>query len=331
MGKLLQKHAKRIMLSRAWPAEVAILHSPRTSVLAFGEGEESLPLQSVRGVYRALWRYQLPVDFIVTQQLAEGIDLSKYKVVCLPFAYTLSREEGACLRRFVTEGGTLVADLWCGLKDERAMIYEQMPGAGLAEVFGCHMEELVSSKSSWLTTTDPRVFGSSLPAGSRFEVTRYRARMVPQNGCSIAGKFEDGSPGILVNQFGKGRAAYIPALIGWMFDQKVDESLARLLADLVLWAGVQPAVRLEKNPAQAFVEARLLEGDKEDTVVLLNHSRDRVSIRVRFPLPRHRSAAFSDLLAGESVAVKHESGSVIIETSLDPNAVKVWSVQATGM
>jgi beta-galactosidase GanA len=270
------------------------------------------------------------VDFIVTQQLAEGIDLSKYKVICLPLAYTLSREEGACLRRFVTEGGTLVGDLWCGLKDERAMIYEQMPGAGLSEVFGCHMEELVPTKSSWISTTHPRVFGSSLPAGSRFEVTRYRAKMIPRNGCSVAGQFEDGSPGILVNRFEKGRAVYIPAIIGWMFDEKLDEKLARVLADLVFWAGVQPAVRVEKTPARAFVEARLLEGEKEDTVVLLNHSAEKVSIRVGFPLPRHRSAAFLDLLADESLPVKQESGAVILETSLDPKAVKVWSVQTTG-
>ena len=331
MGKLLQKHAKRIMSSRPWPAEVAILQSPRTSVLAFGEKEWSLPFESIRGVYRALWRYQLPVDLIVTQQLAEGIDLSKYKIIYLPLAYTLSREEGACLRRFVAEGGTLVGDLWCGLKDERAMIYEQMPGAGLAEVFGCHMQELVPTKSSWFTTTDSKVFGSSLPDGSHFEVTRYRARMVPQKGCSIAGKFEDDSPGILVNQFEKGKTAYIPALMGWVFDQKVDESLARLLADLALWAGVQPAVQLEKTPAQAFVEARLLEGDKEDTVVLLNHSEQRVSVRGGFPLPRHRNAAFSDLLAGESLPVKKEPESVVIEASMDPKSVKVWSIQTAGV
>jgi len=330
LGKLLQKHGRRFILSRPWPAEIAILHSPRTSVLAFGEGEEGLPLQSVRGVYRALWRHQLPVDFIVNQQLAEGIDLSKYKVIYLPLAYTLSREEGAWLRRFVAAGGTLVGDLWCGLKDERAMIYEQMPGAGLAEVFGCHMQELVPTKSSWLTTTEPVKFGCSLPAGSRFEVTRYRARMVPQHGCSIAGEFEDGSPGILVNQFEKGKAAYIPALIGGALDEKGDEGLAKLLADLALWAGVQPVLRLEKIPTQIFVEARLLEGEKEDTVVLLNHSAEKVSIRVRFPLPRHRSAAFSDLLADESLPVKQESGAVILETSLDPRAVKVWSVQTTG-
>jgi hypothetical protein len=154
--------------------------------------------------------------------------------------------------------------------------------------------------------------------------------MVPQHGCSIAGEFEDGSPGILVNQFEKGKAAYIPALIGGALDEKGDEGLAKLLADLALWAGVQPVLRLEKIPTQIFVEARLLEGEKEDTVVLLNHSAEKVSIRVRFPLPRHRSAAFSDLLADESLPVKQESGAVILETSLDPRAVKVWSVQTTG-
>jgi hypothetical protein len=47
--------------------------------------------------------------------------------------------------------------------------------------------------------------------------------------------------------------------------------------------------------------------------------------------PRHRSAAFSDLLADENLPVKQESGAVTLETSLDPKAVKAWSVQTTGV
>ena len=63
LGKLLQRHAKRIMSAEAWPAEIAIRHSPRTAILAFGEEEAGWPFQSERDVYRALWRHQMPVDF----------------------------------------------------------------------------------------------------------------------------------------------------------------------------------------------------------------------------------------------------------------------------
>jgi hypothetical protein len=54
MGKLLQRYAKRIMFSKTWPADIAILHSPWTFALAYGEEEGGLPLQSVRGMYRTL-------------------------------------------------------------------------------------------------------------------------------------------------------------------------------------------------------------------------------------------------------------------------------------
>src|SRR5208282_3596263 len=71
------------------------------------------------------------------------------------------------------------------------------------------------------------------------------------------------------------------------------------LADLALWAGVQPVLRLEKTPAQALVEARLLEGDKEDTAVVLNHSAERVSIRLRSLTPTCPTSPGARLLQQE--------------------------------
>jgi beta-galactosidase len=324
LGKLLQRHAKRIMSAQAWPAEIAILHSPRTAILAFGEEEAGWPFQSERGVYRALWRHQMPVDFIVTRQLAESVDLSRYRIIYVPLAYTLSRAEGDQLRKFVASGGTLVGDLWCGLKDEHTFIYEQMPGAGLAEVFGCEMRELVPSNSSSVNLLNPETFGSSLAAGTRFEVKRYRAKMKPKQGCRIVGVFEDGSPAVLVNDYQKGKAVYVPALLGLAFDEKPDENLARFLADLALWSGVRSPIQLESTPAQALSECRLLRGEKDDMLVLLNHSEQPVSCQIRLLLARHRGATLSDLLSGDTVPARQDSRSMVVDVKLDPTAVKVW-------
>lgn len=132
----LQKHAALLRAARPAPAQVAILHFPRTQIHAFGDGDEGLYSRSIRGLYRAMWRACVPVDILVPEQFLDA-DLRRYKVVYLPFAYTLSRREGSKLRSYVEDGGTLYAETFCGFKDERTFLYETVPGAGLDEVLHC--------------------------------------------------------------------------------------------------------------------------------------------------------------------------------------------------
>jgi beta-galactosidase len=276
-------------------------------------------------LYRALWRHQHPVDFLVPEQMLDE-DLSKYKIIFLPLAYTLSREEGEKLRAFAAAGGVLFADLWCAQKDEHAMIYERVPGAGLDQVFGCYEEELVPiSDSTPVTLRDPKSVGSSLPSDTRFEVRRYLERMVPQAGCHVVGEFEDGSPAILVNRYEKGRAVYVPALLGRAFDERVDEKLGLFFAELARWAGIRPALDLEKDPPQAHVQARLLRGAEEDTLILLNYSQDQVSCRLAFPHQRHSRAVLADLSTGEEWLAQDDTRAW--KTMIEPRCARVWRIR----
>ena len=65
---------------------------------------------AIRGLYGVLWQSGLSADILVAEQLLSR-DLKRYKVIYLPFAYTLSREEGARLKEYVESGGTLYAEL----------------------------------------------------------------------------------------------------------------------------------------------------------------------------------------------------------------------------
>jgi len=194
------------------------------------------------------------------------------------------------------------------------------------EVFGREMRENVPTKSSSVNLVNPVAFGSSLAAGTHFEVKRYRAKMTAKKGCRIAGLFEDDSPAVLVNDYQKDKAVYVPTLLGLVFDEKPDENLARFLGDLALWSGVGSPVLLESSPTEAVSECRVLRGEKEDLLVLLNHSEQPVSCQVGLPLARHRGSSLSDLLGGEVVPARQDSGSMLVDVRLDPKAVKVWLI-----
>lgn len=106
----MQTHAEVFLNSRLAAAEIAIFHSLRTAILATGEGNES-PIGTASEVCTAFfWQSGLSADILVAEQLLSR-DLKRYKVIYLPFAYTLSREEGARLKEYVESGGTLYAEL----------------------------------------------------------------------------------------------------------------------------------------------------------------------------------------------------------------------------
>ena len=47
-------------------------------------------------------------------------DLSRYKVVCAPAMYIVSKEQAARIRDYVDTGGTFIAGFRLGVKDEHS-------------------------------------------------------------------------------------------------------------------------------------------------------------------------------------------------------------------
>lgn len=97
------------------------------------------------GVLRKVWcklleDIGLQYDFISYLDVQEGtIDLNKkFKVIILPRTICLSEAEAQVLRRFVAQGGTLIADYLCGVLDEHGR--GRARGA-LEDLFGITRDE----------------------------------------------------------------------------------------------------------------------------------------------------------------------------------------------
>lgn len=69
-------------------------------------------------------------------------DLSKYKVIVLPSAFVLSRELQEKFRKYVSNGGTLIATFLTSVKNEDNVGYGDVLPAGLTDVFGVTVEEV---------------------------------------------------------------------------------------------------------------------------------------------------------------------------------------------
>ncbi|MEV0751190.1 beta-galactosidase [Streptosporangium sp. NPDC050280] len=92
--------------------------------------------EAVRQAHRVLYRHGVTADLV-----HPSADLSAYPLVLVPSLYLISDADADNLRRYVTDGGTLVVSYLSGIADEHARVrLGGYPGA-LRDLLGIRVEE----------------------------------------------------------------------------------------------------------------------------------------------------------------------------------------------
>lgn len=193
---IVQSGTVRPARTALWFSETAdIWHDNAHS---FGEAK--------RALYVAILNQQLPLDFLVEQDAANGT-LGQYDVLYLTDNH-VSRAASAKIADWVKNGGRLFATAGAGMFDEL-----NQPNKMLGELLGVNQTEL-------LTPADQQVgfikqdlnFVQPLSEvtlqASKFLVFGVVSKIQPAAGTKVEGVFTDKSPAIVANTVGKGQTVY---------------------------------------------------------------------------------------------------------------------------
>ena len=149
-------------------------------------------------------------NFLSSQQIEAGDLLArKFKIFIMPMSYAVSDKEAREIRKFVEAGGKVIGDLRTAVMDEHCKMREK---GALDNVFG--IKRFNMRNEPFFINGEPMRTGS---------VPQIDAGDIQEAGCLLEepGVREDGSealflddftghvPGLLMNKFGKGRAAYL--------------------------------------------------------------------------------------------------------------------------
>jgi len=249
-----------------------------------------------KAIWLALRHGQYPVDLITDEDIAEG-RLGPYKALYVVGSEMLRAAAGP-LRKWVADGGVVYATGGGGLLDEYhgelTELYDMygIEGHELAR-HGRHvrprgmLKGMKSSDTLTIKAFDWTTGEISLPAYF------YRETLDAKAGGEVVGRYSgDGSAGVVVNRFGKGRTIFCGGLGGIAYVQAAvtessevlptafSEEVRELVTVPARWAGVVRPV----ETSDPLVEAQYFSGPEGDIVVLINW-RDRVSeeLVVRFP------------------------------------------------
>ena len=169
----------------------------------------------------------------------EGVDPARFRVLILPYSQAVSPQEAKQMAAFVQAGGTLIADLRPAIADQHGKL--QSPGL-LDHVFGIRrVDGKIEVKANAVGKLEQAI--GAAPAGTTLEGLTVDPNVAL--GSAKALGHAEGTPILIVNSIGKGRAVLLNFSLGFYSSTRNDEraeTFWHVLKGLLAAADVGPQV-----------------------------------------------------------------------------------------
>ncbi len=319
VAKTITKHRDIFLHAKTPASEVAIMYSPESYALlmALREKNGNLITSSLRGTYRILFEKNIRCDFIETGSIGSVIP-PNYKIIFMPFCVAVDMKLADVLKRFVSSGGTLVAEFRPGWSDAEGNNLSKIPGMGLDDVFGC-------IESSWRSAAEPK-FSMTCDGGKRRIIggSEYEENFITTTG-KVIGRFQDGGAAFVANSFGRGKALLFGTLLSKRYEETRDNTVRRLFEQIVGDAGVNAETEIRPNSKD--VEVRNMKTGDGQLLFVFNHGKRvkrNVELRVKNASGRHRC---TNLVDSKRLRVTSFRSEIRLRLDLEINSVTVLHLE----
>lgn len=243
---------ERYLRNRENLARIAMVLDSRTPALQGGSaGRRDFELHRY-GFYQALLESRMPFEEIDLSYLDDA-HISRFRLLVLPNIARLSDAQCETLRKYVRNGGRIVATHETSLFDETG---GQRNNFGLADLFGCRFDGTVQQRvqNSYLTLRHPSPMLKGLEHTPRV-IGAVKRVMVTADGSSLptpltlVPSYEDlpmervytdqpltDTPMAFCRDFGAGRVVYLPTDIDRTFGELGHGGHLAILRAMVTWA-----------------------------------------------------------------------------------------------
>jgi hypothetical protein len=268
--------AEKYLRNTACLARVGLVYSEQTDRNYGGKPWQQKERDHSNGMYHALVENRTPFE-MVNDKLLDADSLKSYKLLILPNIAALSDSQCDQLRKFVQDGGSLIATFETSLYKEDG---SPRGDFGLADIFGVSFNNKVEGpmRNSYLKLkADPaaKTFHPVLKGmedAYRIINTIYQVNVTPKGDFpspvtliptypdlpmeDVYPRVEDtGTRGIFLREVGKGRVVYIPGDLDRSFWQIMNIDHGRLLGNAVNWALNEEPVVSVQGPGVVDVSA----------------------------------------------------------------------------
>lgn len=307
IDRMVQQHQAFFQHAQPTPAKIALIYDIRNHTAVHGMDAAQHQMLAIQGCYGALWAQGYRVDFTTPEEIRQGEH--GYDVLLMPFLMQVDMPTANALKAFVQRGGTLVAFAKGAMLDHRGWSHNDRPGAGLAEVFGVLETHVRKAQQPDLLIT--------MDDGSNALGYWHQQFLKVQDGAQVIGTFPDGTPALVQNTYGQGRAFYAATHLDMAHALQPDAALRKVFARFV-GEKIQPDVMVKAVDGRDIamtVSASLLHHGQRKAVIVTNNSPHEVEISLNF---EGRTASWQEVLSGQewqwgSIKVEPFGGLCLLE------------------
>jgi hypothetical protein len=272
-----KQHVANVKSREEWWEEsepvpyIGIVASEQTRTL-YAQGALPVYFSHALGAFRAIFEKHWPVR-ILTEYDLEDADLHGVRVLMLPNVACLSPRAAEVVRRFVRQGGGLVASFETSLYDDK---FARRSDFALADVLHAHYRAThpvqLRSDNIYLTidadhpiVNDPLIHSKQAtawlgglgppPEKGNLALIASAVEATPTDGGKVLMTYNVNQPDVqnvrhpalIVSNFGKGRVVYFPAGVDKAMFFYPDTYIRELLANACRWAAAEapPPVEVE--------------------------------------------------------------------------------------
>ncbi len=315
VSKIITENMDTFLEIKPLSAQVAILYNVEAYKLLAclrAQGAE-LIRKDMFGIYKALMKGSIPVDFIHLSELSPD-NLKRYKLIFAPFAISLPEAASSSLEKYVSSGGVLVADGRIAWTNEKGWLMDGIPASPLDRVFGCIEDYMTETKEP--IDIEIEDFG-------KIKGANYLSTYTLTSG-KVRGKYKD-LPVIVENNYFKGKAIMMGTLLGIAIELGYSESMDFILK-LLKDADVCPPFEIRCESSD--IEIRCSKGEKEGVFFVFNHSNNTQRLEIKFkkelfPFVPNRVVSLKDEESFD-LFIKEDEYSIFCEIS--PEDTKILKV-----
>jgi len=271
VSRIITKNMKLFLNSEPLESEIGILYNVETHKMlaCLRTNSADIVRKDIFGIYKALMNLNTNVDFLHLEDLKIQ-NLSKYKIIFLPFSIAIDEKSVKTLKEYVKSGGTIVADGRVGWMNTNGTLNEKIPGMGLNEIFGC--EELWTKELKEEIKLQIYGFG---------EISAIRYLCTYNTKSKVLAEYQN-LPVMVENNYHDGKAIMIGTMIGLGYEETGNVNNLKYLQKLILESGVNTYCDFKcLKGSEDLIEVRITQSNEKLIVYIFNHSEDRSQLNLR--------------------------------------------------
>lgn len=329
IARIVNLHGSDLLNAQPARAEVAVLYN-RLSYMVGGSQSSLSKLgnaerDSLLGLHRTFSEKNIPVDFVDPADVSQD-RLSQYKILFLPFPVMLSRDVASRVKHYVERGGTAVAEARLAWNDARGFASDVIPGFGLDQVFGAK-EKIIRPVDQPQIKLAASADLAGVDGGQPLTGAAFEEELDPLPRAQVLARFANGSPAIVENRFGKGRAILIGSFVALAYQRTTAAVDKQFFLALARASGIAPDTEIAPPPASESgqLEIRRLVGDSHEIIFAFNHANSAidVTLSLTFPWPVREARNLSD---GSAIGSQIEGKRLTLHKHFNEGEIWVFNV-----